>query len=889
MKENITLYQKDAIARRTALTTNGTYAISYYLILIYHSRNKSPDSNFDGVVEINFSLDTINSSLFLDSQVQPQAIQINGVNSQINFSKGQIHLDHSLLKAGQKNSVVVSFRGKYNNDCSGLNHFTDPIDNREYTYTKFEPFHCNKVFPCFDQPDLKASLSLYVAHPSHWSAYSGTFEQSIRNLTKEVAAELAGIPFLNLTGLEDYALTIFSASPKISTYLFVMVVGEWFVKSEDTPYKVPLRIMKMQSEKGKGDYERFFELSKKCIEFYENYFETPFPFEKCDSAFCPEYKYGGMENVGLITYPAQYHDDNINPDLQLGIEITLFHELAHMWFGDLVTMVWWDDLWLNEAFATFISYYAHSEILPDKAERCWQNCSSRKTGGLFDDSKPSTYAVQSTVPDTVTGESIFGNIVYSKGMAILRQFFYFVGEKNFGKALADYFAEYKWSNTTFDDFIGKLANHYEGEADLKSIADNWLKKAGAVIIRPQITKLEGKIAEFKIIQTPYLEQFNNLQTILTDVLLIYKDRDELHERILIRPQEETVIESLAGLEAPLAIVPNYSDWSYHHWGVDDETFNYLLDNLQNLKNPVPRSAFLEILFERTRSAQIDTVKYVEVATNILKTEKSTQIIRNTFSYFTSIIQRYTTSELQGRSYKMVQSALEEMMWNNQEDADLLALLFKLYLGSLNTEEQVELLKDILKEEPFFQYEGKRVAVKEDMLKRREWYLYLIKVFTSNTISLEEKNEVADKVIRDDKSTSAVNCRIVCENSLPGKENKAKVYDIFVNNQTKYPYVVLQQIAGYFKNPLSTDDVEEFCCERWFEDVVEIGKTQGKFIVNDFVYGIGPGMFINEKTIGRMQSLVKETAEITALNRVLVGLLDNMEKAFKCHELLRNNY
>lgn len=299
---------------------------------------------------------------------------------------------------------MLRYLKPYNKNSIGLHTFTDSADQNQYLYSQFEAFHCFRVFPCFDQPDLKAKMTLTTTCPRDWHAVSNSPEQRY-GLSED---SVDGRHILEQTNIEwflsfyedesDVAITRFESTPKISPYLYAICAGPYQIFEDYDPMYVPQRIYVRQSLVEFLKHELVFGITKTTLDFYQKNFGARYPFAKVDHVMCPDYKYGAMENVGCITYADSIMCSEKSPSLP---KLTFFcvviqHELCHMWFGNLVTMKWWNDLWLNEAFATSLSYKACSEggpFVEEFKDESWLHMSGYKRWGLADDLMPSNHKI----------------------------------------------------------------------------------------------------------------------------------------------------------------------------------------------------------------------------------------------------------------------------------------------------------------------------------------------------------------------------------------------------------------------------------------------------------------------------------------------------------------
>jgi len=369
-----------------------------------------------------------------------------------------------------ENHLLVVADAPYMNTGEGLHRFVDPVDNEVYLYTQFEVPDSRRMFAVFEQPDLKASFTFTVTAPSHWDVVSNS---------------PTPVPVETIPGADGGARSVweFTPTPRLSSYVTALIAGPYqSVRSEVTSAAgkvTPLGIFARKSLMQYLDADNIFELTRQGFEFFEAQFGCPYPFEKYDQLFVPEFNAGAMENAGAVTILEGYVFRGKVTDAQVERRaITVLHELAHMWFGDLVTMRWWNDLWLNESFAEWASTLCQAEATHWTG--AWTTFQSHeKTWAYQQDQLPSTHPVYADIRDLDDVLVNFDGITYAKGGAILKQLVAYVGIEPFVAGLRTYFATYAWGNTRFADLLIELEEERKREAR-SDWPDAWktLRRAG---------------------------------------------------------------------------------------------------------------------------------------------------------------------------------------------------------------------------------------------------------------------------------------------------------------------------------------------------------------------------------------------------------------------------
>jgi len=382
------------------------------------------------------------------------------------------------------NIVVVDADCRYSNTGEGLHRFVDPVDDEVYLYSQFETADAKRMFACFDQPDLKAAFDVTVTAPSHWEVISNGATFSVED---DGAAKRH----------------TFTATPRMSTYLVALIAGpyaRWDDTYSDDHGDIPLGLFCRKSLAEFMDHERLFTQTKQGFGFYHNNFGAPYAFGKYDQLFVPEFNAGAMENAGAVTFLEDYvfRSKVTRASYERRAE-TVLHEMAHMWFGDLVTMQWWDDLWLNESFATFASVLCQAEAT-EFAEAWTTFANVEKSWAYRQDQLPSTHPVAADIPDLAAVEVNFDGITYAKGASVLKQLVAYVGLEEFLSGLRDYFRDHAFANATFGDLLGALEK--ASGRDLSGWGQQWLKTTGLNTLRPDFDlDADGRFTRFAITQS----------------------------------------------------------------------------------------------------------------------------------------------------------------------------------------------------------------------------------------------------------------------------------------------------------------------------------------------------------------------------------------------------
>jgi aminopeptidase N len=500
------------------------------------------------------------------------------------------------------NELVVEADCAYMRTGVGLHRFTDPVDGNTYVHTQFEPFDAHRVFACFDQPDLKAPLALSVVAPAGWICVSNT------GVVDRPADGAAG----------EWR---FAPTGPLSTYIYALVAGP-FHEERDTWAEggVDLGVFCRQSLAKYLDADEIFTITKQSFGFFTGTFGYPYPFgngpqgapQKYDQLFVPEFNFGAMENPGCVTFSESYlFRSKVTDAAREQRASTITHEMAHMWFGDLVTMRWWDDLWLNESFATFIGTMALAEST--RFDDAWAEFANQlKSWAYREDQLPSTHPIVADIVDTEAVRTHFDGITYAKGASVLKQLVAWVGRDGFIAGLRDYFQRHAFGNTELRDFLGALER--ASGRELSEWSKLWLETAGVNTIRPVVVVADGCYTEVTLEQESPA-QWPTLRPHRLGVGL-YDLRDgRLERRRFVELDAEgprTVVTALAGERAADLLLPNDDDLAYTKIRLDPASLRTAEQHLSALPGPLPRALVWGAAWDMTRDGEFATRRFVRL-------------------------------------------------------------------------------------------------------------------------------------------------------------------------------------------------------------------------------------------------------------------------------------
>jgi len=606
----------------------------------------APTDTFTAREKIEFEVKLAGQDTFLDFKDGAKIISfsLNGVVLTPEFTHHRILLPAAKLNVGT-NVAEIQYEQNYAHDGRGLHHFVDPEDKRIYLYTQFENFDAHQMFACFDQPDLKATMVMNVTTPKSWEVITTTRE------TSKVSAH----------GLLQWS---FPETPRISTYLFSLHAGP-YAKWESRAGDIPLRLFARQSQKRYVAPAEWFVPTQQGLKFYGEYFAYPYPFKKYDQVIVPEFNAGAMENVAAVTFSDSYfvHRSLSTYKEREAIASVLLHEMAHMWFGDLVTMQWWNAAWLNESFASYMSAFSMASATEFKDD-AWISFYSRgKHGAYIEDQWVTTHPIEAHVPDTETAMTNFDAITYGKGASVLKQVAYYLGPDKFQEGVRYYFKTHAYKNTRLQDFMGAL-EHASGQ-DLKAWSHAWLESAGVDTVQADYACDKGKISHFALnLQGP---DSGISPRVHRTMIRLYADQDgtmtPFQSQNVIYRGARTELPQFVGEACPAMVYANAEDHDYVKVSLDPITLEAVETDLAKVRDPFTRILFWPNLESMVRDVTLTPQDYIEVVKRNFPQETDLSIgssIMDSLEHMFLYLPQSTTNEKQMRA-EMV-ADVENLLW-----------------------------------------------------------------------------------------------------------------------------------------------------------------------------------------------------------------------------------
>lgn len=621
---------RDEAASRSALITTHSYDVTLDI------RNAADPAvaGYPSTSTIKFSAEP-GTATFLDFISDAvNSVVLNGQSLDVDkaVDRDRIILEGLLAE----NVVTVSGTALYSRSGEGMHRFVDPADGQCYLYTQYEPADSRRVFANFEQPDLKAEFAFHVIAPAAWEVASNGAVASRTPLEDDAAAHRWD----------------FAATHRMSTYITTILAGPYYKATDHwgatlddgTRLDVPLALYCRASLAESFDADELFRLTKNGLVFFNKLFDYPYPWGKYDQAFVPEYNLGAMENPGLVTFTEKYVYASRATDAQYQARAnTLMHEMAHMWFGDLVTMTWWDDLWLKESFADYMG-----TLGVDRAtdwDTAWVNfASKRKAWAYVQDQLPTTHPIVADIPDLEAAKQNFDGITYAKGASVLKQLVAYVGFDDFIAGSRQYFRDHEFGNTSLQDLLQALSS--ASGRDLAGWARHWLQTSGISTITADIVDDNGTMGAVTL-QQEAIDPLTGKQELRPHRLRLgLYDSDSSGSLVRTESIEldvsgpSTLVAALAGKPRPALLLVNDDDLSYAKVRLDAVSERTIRHSLGTLQDPMARALCWTALWDSARDGVTPAVRYVAAVERFAPTESGIGVLLNVLGNAATAVERY---------------------------------------------------------------------------------------------------------------------------------------------------------------------------------------------------------------------------------------------------------
>ncbi len=710
----------------------------------------------------------------------------------------------TLTRLAADNELRVVAECAYSNSGEGLHRFTDPADGSVYLYSDLETFDAHRIYACFDQPDLKASYELTVTAPAEWQVISNMAPDQ-----EETADSSAVGPAKRWH---------FPPTPVMSTYITAVAAGPYHVV-RDNYEDIPLGIYCRQSLAQYLDDDELFEVTKQGFGFYHQAFGVHYPFGKYDQLFVPEFKEGAMENAGCVTFLEDYiFRSRVTQFAREARAETILHEMAHQWFGDLVTMRWWDDLWLNESFATWAGTLAEAEAT--KWSSAWTTFAQLyKAWAYRQDQLPSTHPIAADIGDIEAVEVNFDGITYAKGASVLKQLVAYVGRDNFLAGVRQYFADNEWGNATLADLL--LALEDTSGRELTQWSREWLQTAGVNTLRPEYeVDGQGRFTTFAVRQEA-VPEYPVLRSHRIAIGLYGRDSGGLVRRRRVETDisgERTEIAELIGEQRPDLVLLNDDDLTYAKIRLDDHSLGTLVQAISEFRDPLPAALAWSAAWDMCRDAEMAARDYVRLVMVGVGSVTDISVAQTLLRQAGQAVRRFADPAWRNEGLEYMGDGLHDLLMGADPGSDTQLAYAQALTGVARTDRHLNLVAGLL--DGTVTLDG--LTVDTDL----RWTL-LHRLVSQGRAGLEQ----IDAELARDATDAGERRAAAARAALPDAENKRRTWDEIVAG--RLPNAMFRATLTGFVNP----DQEELTApyrDPFFDVLLDIWANWSSDMAKRFV-------------------------------------------------------
>ncbi|MCG8968266.1 MULTISPECIES: aminopeptidase N [Streptomyces] len=842
---------RDEARERAALLSVDGYEVSLDVRSAVGDAEGEGPRTFRSVTTIRFRCNEPGASSFADL-IAPSvtAVSLNGRDldpSEV-FDGSRIALED----LAADNELVVDAQCAYSRTGEGLHRFVDPEDGEVYLYTQYEPADSRRVFACFEQPDLKAPFRFEVRAPEAWTVWS------------------------NGAGDRTDGVWRFAETKPISTYITCVVAGPYHYVTDSyerlledgTRLEIPLGAMCRKGLAPHFDADDVFLITKQGLDFFHDHFDYPYPFGKYDQAFVPEYNLGAMENPGMVTFREEYiFRGKVTRASYEGRANTILHEMAHMWFGDLVTMEWWDDLWLKESFADFMGAFAN--VGATRFKDAWITFANRRKAWAYRaDQLPSTHPITADIRDLEDAKLNFDGITYAKGASVLKQLVAYVGQDAFMEGARRYFKRHAYGNTRLGDLLSVLEE--TSGRDMAAWARSWLQTAGVNSLTPQVLlSAEGRVDELAVVQEA-AESHPELRPHRVAVGLYRRTGEGALERYARAEVDvdgpRTVVAELAGAEAPELVLVNDDDLTYCKTRFDTTSLATLREHLGSLTDPLARALCWSALWNMTRDALLPARDFAGLVLRFAGRESDIGVLQMLHAWAGSALVHYVAPEGREAVGRLLgEGALRELRDAAPGSEQQLAWA-RFFAAVASDQAELALLRGLL--------EGTEKIDGLDVDQELRW------AFLEPLAAHGEAGEdvLAAELARDD-TASGKRHQVRCLAARPSAAVKAQAWAQVVESDALSNALVEATIAGFAQ--ASQRELVAPYAEKYFAAIERVWNERSIQIGMDVVRGLFPSLRDSQDTLDATDAwLSAHEKAAPALRRLVLEARDDLARALR---------
>jgi aminopeptidase N len=836
---------RDEAAARSALITVASYHVDLDLA--------GGDETFGSVSVIRFDCAAPGSTSFINLTAPAvREITLNGEPVGLDAFDGD---RITLTGLAASNVLRVAADCAYSRSGEGLHRFTDPADGRVYLYSDLETFDAHRVYACFDQPDMKATYELAVTAPADWLVVS--------NMAPESSI-----------GDGEALRWHFPPTPVVPTYITAVAAGPYHVVRDEHD-GIPLGVFCRQSLAEYLDPGEILEVTRQGFDFYHNSFGIKYPFEKYDQLFVPEFKEGAMENAGCVTFLEAYiFRSRVTDFAREARGETILHEMAHMWFGDLVTMRWWDDLWLNESFATWAGTLAQAEAT--RWTSAWTTFAQLyKSWAYRQDQLPSTHPIAADIPDIHAVEVNFDGITYAKGASVLKQLVAYVGRENFLAGVRKYFAAHAWANATLADLLSALEE--TSGRDLASWSREWLQTAGVNTLRPSYAMdSEGRFTEFAVEQeAPATHPL--LRSHRIAIGLYDRTEEGLSRRLRVETDvagPRTVIPELTGQRRPDLVLVNDDDLTYAKIRLDEYSLRTLVDaSIGSFTESLPGALCWAAAWDMCRDGEMAARDYVKLVLSGVSSVADISVVQTLLRQAGQAARRFADPGWRETGLATVASALRDLLGTAPASSDEQLAYLRAFAGVATSADDLALLAALL--DGSVRLDG--LTVDTDL----RWAL-LTRLVSRGAPSPSGFGSFGpaeiDAELARDATDAGERHAATCRAAIPTAEAKRQTWRTLISGELTIA-MFRAALAGFVD--LDHPELIEPYRGDYFAVVGDVWRDWSSAMAQDFVSGAYLLGAISEETVQATDDYIARAEPPAALRRLLIEGRDDVLRALRC--------
>lgn len=840
--ENLTRVEAQS---RSELIATASYRVEIDL-------TRGPEE-FQSKTTVRFSCREAGSASFIDAiTARVDSVTLNGKSLDAANASDGVRIQLPALEL--ENELVIDAAFKYSNSGEGLHRFVDPVDGEVYLYTQFEVPDSRRMFAVFEQPDLKAKFEFVVTAPEQWQVISN----SPTPLSRSIG--------------DGMAVWSFEPTQRISSYITALIAGPYSKWTDSLMSKsgrtVPLGVFCRKSLAEYMDPDYIFETTKRGFQFFESSFDYPYPFEKYDQLWVPDFNAGAMENAGAVTFTETYvFRSNVADATRERRVVTILHELAHMWFGDLVTMKWWNDLWLNESFAEYASTLATAET--SEWTEAWTTFASlEKNWAYRQDQLPSTHPIVAEIRDLEDVLVNFDGITYAKGASVLRQLVAWVGREPFERGVAKYFKKHAFGNTELADLLRELED--ESGRDLTNWSKVWLETAGVNTLRPELSVTEsGQIESLHILQTAIAEH----PTIRPHRLKV--GFFELDGGRVVRTDqfeldvagEKTEVVAAAGKKRPALILVNDGDLAYAKIRLDQQSHKFALENLSKIEDSLARTLIWTAAWDATRDGESPASDFVDLVLENIAPESESTTILTLLRQLVTVGNLYVSRDKRIATLERIGDGMIRLAESAKAGSDSQLQFAKFACQFVRTSDQLDWVDRL--------YSGAAELPGLEVDADMRWELLIALVIGGRKTESDIGNELArDNTANGQKFAAAARA------ALPTAADKAKAWHVLVETE-EYSNTLTNSASLAFTRVHDLELLKPYQA-LYLESALAIWDGRSYHMAEYLLMNLFPLMLADSslEAVTREFLARPELGERPALKRILVENLANLERALK---------